>query len=489
LFAVSALAHCSLFLPAGFRATTPQQQSQSPAAALPLGVVIERVPCVSNTSQTYALYLPKTYTPARKWPVLFAFDPMALGKGPVNLAKDAAERFGYIVAGSNNARNGPTNPEREAALAMMQDVIARFSADPARFYTTGFSGGARVATAVALICKTCIAGVFAHAAGFPNGKVWEGPTNMEPSAEIHFSYFSAAGDMDSNFSELVELERTLDSLGVPNCLRRYAGVHQWAPAEVWMEALAWFELRAMREGRREKDAELISSELAAAQGRAAAFEKSGDLFAAWEEYRKWAELFDGLADATALAARAAGLKNSAAVQQGQRDEAEEIRRQREWTDNLIPEMNAIAVDNLHRSDLLGRIRAEYAALREASEAKKVTPKVKAAQRAVHQVWGVAFDSAYFALNAGNFELARTYAELLVEMAPERPGPHLMLARVHAAAGRRKQAIGEITRAVEKGLKDPEALRDTPEFNSLSGDPQFKDLIARVERAASAHPSS
>lgn len=235
----------------------------------------------------------------------------------------------------------------------------------------------------------------------------------------------------------------------------------------------------MKEGRREKDAALIAGELAAARQRAGAFEKSGDLLAAWEEYRKSAELFDGLADVTPLAARAAELKNSPAVQTGQKDEAEEIRRQREWTAKLIPEMNSIAVGTRHRLDLLVQIRVDYAPLREASAAKKITPQVRGAQRALRQVQGLAFDSAYFAVNAANFALAETYAELLVEMAPERPGPHLMLARVHAAAGRRKLAIAEIKHAVEKGLDDPDALIDTPEFNSLRDDAQFKELLAKV----------
>lgn len=245
----------------------------------------------------------------------------------------------------------------------------------------------------------------------------------------------------------------------------------------------------MKEGRREKSDALIAAELAASKKRADAFEKSGDLFSAWEECRKAAELFDGLADVTAFAARAAELKNSPAVLKAQKDEAIEIRRQREWATKLIPELNSIAVGTLQPFDLLARIRADFAPLREASQSRKFTPEVKAAQRAMRQVQGVAFDSAYAAMNAGNFGLAQTYAELLVELAPERPGPHLMLGRVHAAAGRRKQALGEIKRAVEKGLNDPDALRDTPQFDSLRDDPLYKDLLAKVEHEAAIHPPS
>ena len=487
--ALHAMLLCVLLSPAALRAAGGQQQQSPPSAsAPPTGIVIQRILCAALPEQSYALYLPKEYTPARKWPVLFAFDPLGIGKDSVNFAKDAAEHFGFIVAGSNNSRNGPAGPQQAAARAMIEDVLTRFAVDTARVYVTGFSGGARVATSVALGCKTCIAGVFAHGAGFPATSAQDN-SPFTQAADIHFSYFSAVGDADFNYPELVELSHALDRLGAANRLRRYSGAHQWAPPEVWQEALAWMEIRGMKEGRSEKNAALIAAQLAASMQRIAAFEKSGDPFAAWEECRKSAELFDGLTDVTAFAARAAELRNSPAVLKAMKDEALEIRRQREWAAKLIPELNSIAVGTLQPFDLLARIRADFAPLREASQSRKFTPEVKAAQRAMRQVQGVAFDSAYAAMNAGNFGLAQTYAELLVELAPERPGPHLMLGRVHAAAGRRKQALGEIKRAVEKGLNDPDALRDTPQFDSLRDDPLYKDLLAKVEHEAAIHPPS
>ena len=39
-------------------------------AALPAGKVIENVVCEKDSSESYALYLPSNYTPARPWPVI-----------------------------------------------------------------------------------------------------------------------------------------------------------------------------------------------------------------------------------------------------------------------------------------------------------------------------------------------------------------------------------------------------------------------------------
>src|SRR5262245_13386449 len=57
---------------------------------LPLGKVVERVVCLKDASQSYALYLPPNYAPDRQWPILYAFDPGARGVRPVERFKDAA---------------------------------------------------------------------------------------------------------------------------------------------------------------------------------------------------------------------------------------------------------------------------------------------------------------------------------------------------------------------------------------------------------------
>src|SRR5262249_61679317 len=79
------------------------------------------VTCEADASQSYALYLPSKYTPERRWPIIYAFDPFARGKTAVEGYRAAAEKYGYIVVGSNNAKNGPTRPEMAAAQAMWND--------------------------------------------------------------------------------------------------------------------------------------------------------------------------------------------------------------------------------------------------------------------------------------------------------------------------------------------------------------------------------
>ena len=49
--------------------------------------------------------------------------------------------------------------------ALWADVKERYAVDPRRIYTAGLSGGARVASTVALACRNCIAGLIAESGG------------------------------------------------------------------------------------------------------------------------------------------------------------------------------------------------------------------------------------------------------------------------------------------------------------------------------------
>lgn len=181
---------------------------------LPTGVVIPKVVCAADATQSYALYLPSGYSAHKKWPIVYAFDPGAQGQNPVEQMKALAEGHGYILAGSNNSRNGPWKPQGEAAQAMLDDTSSRLSIDTRRVYFTGFSGGARVAGRVAVLCQGCAAAVIAHGAGL---NLDEGPNH------VSFPLFLTIGDTDFNNEEVARLTQQLEESGKPNRLRSFPG--------------------------------------------------------------------------------------------------------------------------------------------------------------------------------------------------------------------------------------------------------------------------
>jgi predicted esterase len=219
------------------------------AADLPTGQIIDSVECALDDAQHYALYLPSNYTSSRQWSVILAFDGGARGRVPVERYQQAAEKYGYIVAGSLNSRNGPWEVSMNAAKAMTADVKARFSIDPKRVYTAGMSGGARVAMKIALESRQ-IAGVFASSAGFPD----------EFIARLPFPVFGSAGTDDFNHLEMYQLDRRMTSA---HRVLYFEGGHTWLPAEMAMQAVEWMELQAMKSSLRPRDTALLDSWFAA----------------------------------------------------------------------------------------------------------------------------------------------------------------------------------------------------------------------------------
>ena len=211
---------------------------------LPRGQIIDSVQCAADPTQSYSLYLPAAYTPERAWPLLMGFHPGARGRAIVEKYRDAAERYGYIVAASNNSRNGPWEVSGRAVTAMAQDLGTRFSTDPKRLYATGHSGGARVALQLAL--RNPIAGVIASSAGFPD---------RLPHSKLSFVLFGTAGETDFNYIEMKMLDNSVRS---PHRVVIFDGGHTLPPDDLAMEAIEWLELQAIRSGIRQKDDALVS---------------------------------------------------------------------------------------------------------------------------------------------------------------------------------------------------------------------------------------
>ena len=42
----------------------------------------------------------------KKWPIIYFFDPHGVGNLPLILYKDLAEKYGFIIAGTYNSKNG-----------------------------------------------------------------------------------------------------------------------------------------------------------------------------------------------------------------------------------------------------------------------------------------------------------------------------------------------------------------------------------------------
>jgi len=283
------------------------------AADFPRGQIVDDVKCTTDESQSYALYLPSNYSSDKAWSVVLAFDPAARGRLAVSRFLAAAEEYGYIVAGSNNSRNGAWDASLAAIRAMPADLDTRFSIDKKRVYTAGLSGGARVAMQVALASGK-IAGVIASSAGFPDA---------QPRKSVPFVVFGTAGTDDFNYREMRALDRALTT---PHRVVIFEGGHEWLSSKLAGEALEWMELQAMKSGLRPRDETLVNR---ISEARVAEVEAATNDLDTWRALKSISADFDGLKDVTEFGARAAGLERQRAFKDAVRKERDlELREER-----------------------------------------------------------------------------------------------------------------------------------------------------------------
>jgi predicted esterase len=434
------------------------------------GAVVDTVACTSAPAHSYALYLPSSYTPDRAWPILYCFDPAARGRVPVERFQRAAETYGYIVVGSNTSRNGID--VREAVNAMWQDTHARFKLDERRVYAAGFSGGARVATGLALGTQGQIAGVIGCGAGFP--------PNREPSSNPGFVYFGSVGLDDFNLPEMRRLAESLDAVKAVYRIETWPGGHDWPPADECTLAVEWLELQAMRAKSRPVDEARIDAWRERDEARARAREAQGDAIGAEWSYRALAADFDGLRDVASHRARAAELRESKAFRDATKAERDDASKQRQLLAEFSTNLRQLGDAEFRATALQGMRRMVASLRKQADDASNAR-----AQRVARRTLVEALISAQVAADAlaeqRQFAAAAHALAVCDEIRPNQPSLLYAIARMHAQSGDRKRAVEALRRAVANGLADPSRLAADPAFEEMRATPEFQEILTATRK--------
>lgn len=460
--------------------TGPATQTPDNQTVIPPGQIVEKVACKRDPDQTYAVYLPSNYVATRKWPVLYAFDPVARGKIPVERFRDAAEKFGWIIVGSNNSRNSSIQASLDAWNAINRDTAARFSIDDGRAYATGFSGGARVSILFATQCNDCLAGVIAVGAGFPEG--------IEPSAKMRFALFGVAGIEDFNFPEMKSLDEKLTRAGITHQIATFEGRHEWPPSPVALEAVAWMELLAMRSARRPRDETLIETWWNERLKRAQEAETANRVYDAYQIYLEMSATFKTLRDVAEIEKKLDQLRNSREVREGLRDEQQQIKKQKDLEAQIIGLIVAIqkgAGASSDRSspandeplDAETRLQGMLTTLRRQAKAEQDSATRRVARRVVSGQYIGLFERGSNALqNLKRYDEAIRYFTLASEIDPERAGAFYYLAWAYNSKGDKKKCLKTLQTAVDKGFSDLAGLESNKAFDSVRDDPQYQKII-------------
>jgi dienelactone hydrolase len=447
------------------------------------GKVIESVPCAASSGFSYALYLPAAFEASRPWPVLVLFDPGARGPLAVEAFRVAAEAHGWVLAASNDSRNGPLRESALAAQAMWRDLRARLPVDDRRVYASGFSGGARVASVFPRLAGLAPAGVIGCGAGLAAG--------IEPAALGAAAYFGLAGLRDFNYPEMTALDRALDPTGVPHRFLYFDGIHAWPDAGSCGRAVGWLEIEAMKRGLRPVDREMAAAYLRRELEDADAFEAEGRVFWAAERLAAAARLAEGLGLGEALPALA-GLAGRVAALEGRKEYARFVEAERKRDRRAAEFRQAFgdafgAVEDAATGGTAAVpavLRATGVAFLKKQAAGKGTVEDRAA--ASRGLFDFAFAArARAAELAGKGDLGRSaaYLDLALEACeaglPMEPALHYDRACVAARSGDRELALRHLGLAVDKGFANLGLLETDRDLDAVRDGAAFRGILERV----------
>ena len=445
--------------------------------SFPRGEVIETVTSSSDSTQSYALYLPSYYEPTRRWPALFLMDPRGVALRPMELFRAAAEEYGYLVVSSyNTTSDGPREPNDVAMQAMLSDMFALFPVDPQRLYLAGFSGTAREAWEFAYRIPDNIAGVIGIGAGLPG--VWIERALALAAGEVAF--FGAAGTTDFNYEEVRALGSALADTKIPHRLEYFSGGHQWAPEELCRKSLRWMELQAMKARQRPADALFLEAFFESLLEEARALEGAGYVYEASEAYRQLAADFSGLRDVSHARAEwtrlretgraadaAAALDQIALDRRAYDDELMYLSAQLEW------EADIPSLDDFRNGLKIERLQE---AARDADSLQ-----AQGAQRRLENAFAqMSFYTPRNMLRRGWIDRAFVSVEVAELIKPGNPFLCWTRAQALVQSGRLVDAINELECLPEAGVTETSFLESDPFLEPIRLDPRYQSLIERMK---------
>jgi pimeloyl-ACP methyl ester carboxylesterase len=415
-------------------------------ALLSRAQLTDSIRCSTDPTQSYALYIPAKGN-KEAMPVAYCFDPHGSGILPVRKYKALADAYGFILVGSNNSKNGNDWATTETIWQQLAaDTRSRLKIDTRRVYTIGFSGGAKVASYIA-IQHPGIAGVIVGGAGLPDGV---------SAGDFPFSFTAIAGQGDMNLTELVGISDALDKTRTRHRLILFDGKHEWAPVNTMGLAIAGLQFDAMRAAAIPKDILAINTYVAGSKKRLRAYQLTSQLIKAAQECSLSVSDLDGLSrQVTWFRQQAAALANN----------PEYLNQRQGQQELLTTEQNtkAVYMQHFQQGD-----DAYWTSTIHDLQTKSVghTGEAQMYQRLLAYL-SLAFYSISNQLITGNDNVqARRFVELYKLADPTNSEAWYFSAILNVREGKGNEAESDLLKADGYGFRDKARLLQQAEFQGL-----------------------
>ena len=430
-------------------------------STLKAGVLVDSVPCPDFPKLSYALYLPAGYKASKKYPCIYFFDSHANGALPLRHYKALAEEFGFVMIGSNISRNGISWQEaNEGITEMMEDSRRRIHIDSDRIYTSGFSGGAKVASSAAIF-NGGIAGVIACAGGMPP---------VEQEIQTHFDYFGIVGNQDFNLTSLEILHEKLGEYGFNQYLITFNGKHAWADSADFRTALLWMQFQAMKHGVQKRNDTLIKLLKDDFDNRIESTEKNNDLLLK-------RSLMVGICSLADTGFKVDGYKKDLAALQATPDMISAVGIHIQLRHNETSLQDTLARMFTEKDFSWWQTKIAELNLNIRTSENKDDAMMYA--RVVNYLGMLGYISTTKALKMGNMEQAAQCLKVFKKADPTNPDCSYLSALFFLKTGKNEDAMKSLEEAANLGYSEPFQLLTNPDLRALQGDERFQRVLAKV----------
>lgn len=429
----------------------------------PKGEVIETVIEKLDADQSYSLFLPSNYSTDKTFPVIYIFDAHGAGKLPVTMYKDLAEKYGYILVGSNNSKNGNTWEQSVTIFdKLYADTKNRLAINSQRIYLMGFSGGARVANAITIFNGN-VAGVICQGAVAP-AKNSENPRN-------NYTHISIAGTDDMNYNELVRYHM-IDLAGhnLKNAMITFDGKHEWCPSDVMNEAFLWLELGEMRRNLKNKNEELIKTNFTPQIDALKKLMEEKKYLEAYKLCKKTINFYDGLTDLSTFFAAYKELQTKKELDIALQNEEKMLQDEEKLKQQYMQYMQS--KDGAWWS-------REIASLNAKTKNGKSPEEKHMYKRILGYLSLVCYSQTNGFILQNNLMAAEYFARLYVLVDPTNSEADYFMATINAKRNNKKAVFDAMNKALINGFSDKARFENDTVFAKYKSSKEYENMLSMI----------
>lgn len=409
----------------------------------------------AETLTGFSFFEPEGSSAPSGLPVIIFLDAHANGSLPVTLYRSLAEKFGFLLIGSNEIKNGMPGEEVVASFdGLLNTVKSDFPINENRVYLMGFSGGARLCLAFAE-AYPIISAMVACGAGIQAGVKPPEPT---------FNFMGMAGNEDFNMIEIINTDRLLKREGFNNAMVLFDGDHNWPPPTVAEEAFQWLDLIAMED----KSKALEKTEIENARDwyleKISSLEDAGRIFDSYEVADRAAEVLDGLSDVSELKTLAGVLRKNPAYKEQLNEMVKAMQMEMGLQNSYLQAFNDKDINWWNTE--LQKLNNE-----------NVPRTEKLMQKRLLAYLGVmAYMISDRAVAEKDIDASKKYLEIYRLIDPTNPENVYLEAKRRMAMNEQDKALEYLRLAVVLGFNDSYRLYNDPVFIPLKDNPDFLALM-------------